>query len=137
MADVSTSGKTHLVANLVLQILMLVGHLMLGIGAAVSAVLFFYGDAGWGPFATDAADAGRRTGNLLAIIALALWSCVGLVWTPLNAFGLWNRRPWARSSTSAYWLLSALTICLLPLSVYGLLSLARTDVREALEPDSN
>jgi hypothetical protein len=136
MADPPSSARPHIVANFILQILMLVGHLLLGISAVVNAVLFFYGDAGWGPYAADAFDQGRRVGNLIAIIAVALWSAVGIVWTPLNAYGLWNRRPWARSSTSAYWLLSVVTVCLIPFSLYGLLSLGRADVREALEQDT-
>ena len=132
MSSTRSQAQIHITANFVLQIVMLLIHLLFAGSAIVNAVLFFYGDAGWGPYAEDAFNQGRRAGNLLAIVAIAAWSLVGMVWAPINAFGLWNRRPWARTSTSAYWFLSLLTVCGIPFALYGLLSLGRSDVREAL-----
>lgn len=131
----SSSAQTHIIANFVLQLVMLLVHLLFAGSAIVNAVLFFYGDSGWGPYAADAFDQGRRVGNLLAIVAVGVWALVGMVWTPLNAFGLWNRRAWARNSTSAYWFLSLLTVCGIPFSIYGLLSLGKPEVREAFDFD--
>ena len=127
------SIQIHITANVILQIVMAVMHLLLAIGSAIAAVLFIYGDDGWGPFAGDAIDQSKRAGNLITIIAIAAWSSVGLVWTPINAFGLANRRQWARAGASSYWFLSLVTIVLIPFSVYGLWSLGRADVREALD----
>lgn len=135
MSPSSSKARAHVLANFVLQLLLLGMHLLFGVSVVVNAVLFFYGDAGWGPYAADAYDQGRRVGNLIALIAVGCWSLVGVIWTPMNAYGLWNRRPWARNSTSAYWFLSLLTICGLPFSIYGLISLGRADVREELEGD--
>jgi len=132
MSPQRSSADTHILANFVLQLVMLAVHLLFAASALVNAVLFFYGDAGWGPYADDAFDQGRRVGNLIAIVAVLCWGVAGMIWTPLNAFGLWNRRPWSRSSTSAYWFLSLLTICGIPFSIYGLISLGRADVREEL-----
>ena len=125
MSSPRSSAQLHILANFILQIVMLVVHLLFAASAVVNAVLFFYGDAGWGPYAEDAFDPGRRVGNLIAIVAIGAWSLVGMAWTTLNAFGLWNKRLWARSSTSAYWFLSVLTICGIPPAIYGLISLAR------------
>jgi len=133
MANSPRSTQLHITANVVLQIVMAVAHLLLGVGSIIAAVLFFYGDAGWGPFASEAVDESKRAGNLITIVAIAAWSTVGLVWTPINAYGLRTRRPWARGSSSAYWFLSLATIALVPFSIYGLLSLGRSDVREALD----
>lgn len=131
----SKSARTHLTILLVLQVILLVVHLLIGIATVVNASLFFYGDAGWGPYADDAFDQGRRVGNIIALLASGSWAAVGLVWTPLNAYGLWKRRAWARSSTSAYWMLSLLTLCWAPFAIYGLIALGRHDVREALAND--
>ncbi|MCL2823629.1 MAG: hypothetical protein FWD57_06530 [Polyangiaceae bacterium] len=128
-------AQFHIRVNVALQIALAVLHLLLAIGAALAAVLFYFGDAGWGPLAADAVDGDKRVGNLITIVAVATWSVVGLVWTPLNAYGLGSRRPWAQASTSAYWFLSCATGVLLPFSIYGLLSLGRADVREALDSD--
>lgn len=132
MPPAPSQARPHIIANIVLQIVMLVVHLLFAGSAVVNAVLFFYGDAGWGPYAEDAFDQGRRVGNLLAIVAIGVWALVGMAWTPVNTFGLWTRRPWARTSTSAYWFLSLLTVCGIPFAAYGLWSLGRPDVREAL-----
>jgi hypothetical protein len=59
---------------------------------------------------------------------IGTWAVLGLVWTPLNAYGLWKRRPWARLSTLIYWGGSILTCCSLPLGIYGLVSMLRKDV---------
>jgi len=128
----SKSARTHLTVLLVLQVVLLAVHLLVGIGTAINAALFFYGDAGWGPYAQEAFDQGRRMGNIIALLAGASWSLVGLAWTPANAYGLWKRRPWARASTSAYCMLSLLTLVWAPIGVYGLIALSRPDVREAL-----
>ncbi len=136
MSSPKASHQVHIVANFVLQLVMFVLHFFVVGFAIVNAVFFFYGDAGWGPYASDALNPSRRFGNILGIVAAGVWGYIGMVWTPINAFGLWYRRDWARASTSAYWFLSLLTLLGIPFSIYGLISLGRTDVREALSSDS-
>ena len=70
------------------------------------------------------------------VVALALygaaWVCLGLLWAPLNAFGLWRRKAWARVSTLSYAGFTGATVLGLPYSAYAIYSLTRPKVVELL-----
>lgn len=57
------------------------------------------------------------------------WAVAGLVWTPLNARGLWKRRDAARRSSIVYWVISMPFCCCFPVGIYAIWSLRRPRVR--------
>ena len=65
--------------------------------------------------------------------AIWAWLVVGLVWTPLNARGLWQRRAWARRSTLAYWATPLAWCCCIPLPVWSLVTLTRPAMKRILD----
>jgi hypothetical protein len=99
--------------NVGLQILMFGVHVVAATWVALGR---------WG------AEADGLSGKL-GIGLLGAWAIAGLVWTPLNARGLWKRRDWARRSSIAYWVIALPMCCCFPLSFYGIWSLRRPSVR--------
>lgn len=82
---------------------------------------------------SDAGAAGIAAGFVIVIYLVALlgWLFFGVVWGPLNAFGLHRRWPWARWSTMAYGALAALSCCALPYGVYAIWAMTRAGVKDA------
>ena len=120
----------HVRINVVLQGLLLLAHLLFAVGVAALVAEGTYGSIGAGPPSADPAEAaGEVVGHWIAIVMLPIWSVVGLVWAPLNAYGLWKLRPWARTSTMAYWIMSIFSCCCSPFGLYGLITLLRADVK--------
>ncbi|MFO0554022.1 MAG: serine/threonine-protein kinase [Polyangiaceae bacterium] len=66
---------------------------------------------------------------VVAILVLTAWLFLGLVWAPVNAWGLYTRRRFARTSTLVYACVSGLTCCGLLYAVYALWSLRRPGVK--------
>lgn len=71
---------------------------------------------------------GEKAGFYGTFACIGVWSGLGLLWTPFNAWGLFMKRPWARTSTMIYWAGSLVTLCCIPFGLYGLWSLWRPDV---------
>ena len=65
--------------------------------------------------------------------AVLAWALAGVVWTPLNARGLWRRRAWARRSTMAYWAMPMSWCCCIPLPAWALWTLTRPAMRDLLD----
>jgi hypothetical protein len=61
----------------------------------------------------------------IAVLYAGFWLCTGLVWTLVNAYGLFHHKRWARSLTLAYALLSLPSCFGTPYSAYALYSLLR------------
>jgi hypothetical protein len=103
------SAMKHVLVQVALQLLVLAGHL-----ALVGALGF-----------------GLRTDGGGAVLGAVwkAWVIAGVVWTPLNAWGLYRRRSWARTSTLAYWWMSIPLCCCIPLGVFGIRGLGRPAVR--------
>lgn len=68
---------------------------------------------------------------LIGWTVMIAWMAIGLVWTPVNAWGLLAGKPWARKSVIAYCALAIPTGCCMPFGAYGLYAMHRKDVREA------
>ncbi|MCA9628889.1 MAG: protein kinase [Myxococcales bacterium] len=58
----------------------------------------------------------------------ATWTLLGVLWAPLNAFGLWRRRAWARISTLLYATFTGFSVLGLPYASYSVYSLTRPEV---------
>ncbi len=109
----------HVIVNAGLQMAMLAGHVVAT--AFLGAVTF------------GAIELPGVVGVARAI--LTAFAFAGVVWTPLNAVGLYKRRPWARKSTIAYWIMGLPLCCCFPTGLYGLWSLTRPGVRNLFETD--
>ena len=119
----------HVVAN---------AALMGGLGAVfalaivstlISATLI---DPVFTPPGPSDAEQGQWWGRLIANLWVGVGSLVGLAWGATNCYGLIRRRHWARRSGIAFWAFSLLCCGCLPFSVYGLWSLTRKEVLDAL-----
>ena len=73
----------------------------------------------------------EKIGFFGTFAALGLWCSAGIVWAPLNAYGLFKKRAWARKSSLVYYAVSLFTCCCIPLGLYGLWSLSVKDIRPA------
>ncbi|MEJ7727650.1 MAG: hypothetical protein WKG00_00375 [Polyangiaceae bacterium] len=62
-----------------------------------------------------------------------VWLVAGLVWTALNARGLWLRRHWARRSTLAYWATPLAWCCCIPVPVWSIATLTRPAMRHLFD----
>ncbi len=71
------------------------------------------------------------TVGLWAVFIVAGFTFAGLLWTPVNAWGLHRRRRWARGSTMLYAVLLACTCAGIPFAGYILWSLTRPEVKAA------
>ncbi len=127
-ASVQSAGSKHITANAILMVLLSVGHL-LSVGSVLLNVAARALDLPM--FAAPRSDA-ELLGNLIAFAWMGVVAVVGTVWAPINAYGLFKRRPWALGATQAYWIFLGVLCCCLPGAGYGLWSLRRSDVREAL-----
>lgn len=63
------------------------------------------------------------------VLATLLWVPLGILWAPLNAWGLHNRSPWARFSTLVYSGFGLFTCIGTPYSIYALYSLTRPSIK--------
>lgn len=131
-----TAADKHIQANAIIQTVLIAVHLLCTLSSAINLGLTLSnaGDAGQplaGLYPTYPGEV-ERTTALVTYAWIGVWSVLGLFWTPLNAWGLWKRRPWARATTIAYSLASMLGCCCLPLGIYGLWSMGRRDVGERL-----
>jgi hypothetical protein len=134
-ARAAASPARHVRANAILQTVLIPVHVLFTMSAGINLALTL----------TDAGDAGplaglyptwhegtEKTAAMVTYAWIGLWSVLGVVWTPLNAWGLWKRRSWARATTIAYYVASLLGCCCLPVAAYGLFTMGRRDVGEEL-----
>lgn len=116
--EAARAAARHVLYNAGLQLLMLAGHV---------AAAAWVGAISLGVIQAEASLDGIA-GVLLRVFVIA-----GLLWTPVNAVGLYRRRPWARASTIAYWAAGIPICCCIPLGLYGVWSLTRPSVRSLLD----
>ncbi len=121
-------ARTHVTVNIALMFAMAFLHL----ATLGSVALNLLGMAVKLPWLPPAHDAAELTGQLIAFAVMGLSGAAGLVWAPVNAFGLIRDKPWARKSTVAYWAFAGVFCCCLPGAAYGLWSLTRDDVKARL-----
>ena len=127
----SRLGEQLLVANFVLLGLAMfvhlagVGSLLLNLVQEATNPHGIFASGGATPF-----ENGEKLGRAIGYGLAGLYSFAGLAWIPLNAYGLWRRRPWARTSTIVYWATATVTLCCTPMGVAGIVILLRRDVRE-------
>ena len=63
-----------------------------------------------------------------------LWIPLGIVWAPINAWGLHAKKRWAYVSTIVYALFGLVSCIGSPYSAYALISLRRPEVRRLFDP---
>lgn len=122
--------------NAILQLVLVFVHVLFTLSAAINLALTLSGAGETGgplvgvyPTHTNPLE---RTTALVTFAWIGGWSALGVFWTPINAWGLWKRRPWARATTIAYYVGSLLACCCLPLGAYGIWSLGKKDVGDFL-----
>lgn len=129
----AAGAEIHLKANAVLLMVMWVLHALWML--IVSSVIVDRG----GLFRSGASGGEQDFGLgglflLLLAILFFSWVPLGVLWTPLNAWALRKRRPWARISTLLYACWSLPTLFGTPYALYGIWSLTRPRVRRLLAP---
>src|SRR5512134_3898027 len=92
-------GERHVEVNAILQLVLVFVHILFTLSAAINLALTLSGAgepgqilAGVCPTHHD--DIGRTTA-LITYGWIGFWSALGVIWTPINAWALWKRRPWA------------------------------------------
>jgi hypothetical protein len=129
----SQRAQEHVERIAVLCWVMLGMHLLATVGIAVNLLLYLGGDR-----ALQGQSSAFREGQAMGqVVGIALGLTVhvgGALWAPINAYALAARRPWAYTSTLAYWVMVLFTCCCFPVGVFGLWSLTRPGVREIFDP---
>lgn len=119
------AGDKHLTANAWLMVAMA----CLSVLSALSVVVNFYLEASGS--GVSPGNTGETVGALTTLVCLGSWSVLGIGWAPINAWGLFTQKSWARKSTLLYWAGATLTCGCIPVAAYGLWSLTRADVVRA------
>jgi hypothetical protein len=126
-------AEGHIRTTFVLQLVMTGFHGLLVISVLMNVILDLAGMHPNRTYGSSSYDAGRQVGHYLGLGLSAGWAAVGLLWTPLNAWGLHRRAPWARTSTLVYWSVSIATCCCLPFGAIGIYLLTRPGVKERFQ----
>ena len=132
-AEADSAARGHIIANMVLLVLSSVAGLLLLASTFFNVIMMAAGKHPASPSPSTAFEQGRLVGNAIGFGLTGLGSLACLLWGPINAWGLWTRRPWARTSTIVFWALSIPTLCCLPFGLYGLISLTRPSVARLFE----
>jgi len=131
-----SKAEKHVKINAVVQVVMTAVHGLTLLSVFINLILSLIasqpgnplGDAYPVPPGTP-----EKIGFFGAFVVIGLWCSAGIVWAPLNAYGLFKKRPWARKSAMAYYAVSLFTCCCIPLGLYGLWSLGKSDTRSLFE----
>jgi len=111
----------HVLVNAGLMLVMMLAHV-------VASSWLLLTSLGMTTVLTDRLPTGGVAGWFWSV-----WAVAGLVWTPMNARGLWKREPWARTSTLYYWIASIPLCCCIPTGLYGIWSMRRPTTRALFE----
>lgn len=76
-------------------------------------------------------DSSPLIGFILVIYMMVVlgWLVFGIVWAPMNAWGLWHHKRWARGSSLVYATLAIPSLIAAPYGIYALWSLSRPEVK--------
>jgi hypothetical protein len=121
-----SAGERHLFASQLMMFCFIAVSLLSVASVAINVALMRHG------FMSPASQE-EAYGSYGTFACIGAWALIGLVWTPLNAWGLFRRKKWARISSVLYWAGSFLTLCCIPFGIYGIYSLMRADVKELFE----
>jgi hypothetical protein len=130
-ADSKANGVIQ--ASVVLQLVMTGLHALLVFSVLANVLLDVAGAHPRGAHGSSPYEQGRVFGRYLAMGLAALWAAVGLAWTPINAWGLQHRAPWARTSTLVYWSISMITFCCSPFGAFGIYLMTRPGVKDQFQ----
>jgi hypothetical protein len=122
----------HVTINAVMMAVFAFVHLC-SIGSVAINLVAFYGGpdifhTGAGRHANDV----ERTAAFATYMVALLWAVAGLGWAPINAYGLFAKKRWARTSSLVYWAVQIASCCCLPFGAYGLYAMLRRDVKTLL-----
>lgn len=109
-------------------------HVLCTLSVLINLVLGSLDDLGplEGIYPAPPANDAEALGHWGTFACIGGWSVLGLLWTPINAWGLFTRRRWARTSSLIYFAGSFVTCCCVPLGAYGLWALTRPEVKADL-----
>lgn len=133
------SSERHVRANAWIQSFFILLHVLTFASVVINILLITVSaqaDTSLGGLYDVPRTTGGQVGFYGTFACIGIWSGLGLVWTPFNAWGLFMKRPWARTSTMIYWAGSLVTLCCIPFGLYGLWSLWRPDVAALFRPGS-
>lgn len=126
----SADDAFHVRAHATLQLVLAPVHLVLGVLLVVTPRPSASSGGGADvPTPTGALDVLWGAVVVAGLLTLVGWLFLGVVWAPLNAWGLARRRPFARASTLIYGVVSLLTCVGIPYGVYAIWSMTRPGVR--------
>ena len=72
----------------------------------------------------------------LAVLFFSGWGPIGVIWTPINAYGLLRKRRWAVTSTLIYSAFASLTCLATPPAIVALVTLWDLRKKTATSPES-
>lgn len=124
------AGANHVTVNAVLMCVLAPLHLA-GLASALMNITRFFHDHP--SYAGSPFERGELVGQMIAYVGALLWSVSGLVWAPLDAYGLFTRAPWSRTSSMIHWVVQLLSCCCFPFGAYGPWSMCRGDVRSIFQ----
>ena len=138
VAAPTPEGEKHLKANAWIQSFLIPLHVLTLASVVINLFLMTASAQADSPFSGAyhvPSDPGGQIGFFGTFACIGVWAALGLLWTPFNAWGLFMKRPWARTSTMVYWAGSLVTLCCIPIGLYGLWSLWRPDVAACFRGD--
>ena len=95
------NATTHITVNAVLMVVAAGFHLL----SCLSVLINVLGLALRLPFfPTPPASDAELAGQLIAYAWMGLVAVMGVIWAPINAYGLIRRRSWVRRSSLGYWI---------------------------------
>ena len=115
-------ANVHYAINALLQLLMVPFH----VGVTTLFVWAFVSSDKPGP-STPTHPGTEILGTIivgwLMLLFFSGWAPAGIIWAPLNAYGLFRKRRWAVTSSLVYSAIAALTCFGTPAAIYGLATL--------------
>ncbi|MFH1436248.1 MAG: hypothetical protein ABIJ56_11075 [Pseudomonadota bacterium] len=127
--------EKHLRINAILMVIMSAAHGLMLLSVFINLILSYIANQPGRPLGDVypvPPGTPERIGFFGTFAALGLWCSAGIVWAPLNAYGLFKKRAWARTSSLVYYAVSLFTCCCIPLGLYGLWSLSGKDIRPGM-----
>src|SRR5687768_6917455 len=124
-----SAAAKHVSANATLMLVLTFLHFC-GLGSAIMNIARFLSEHP--SYVGTPFERGELVGQMIAYLGALLWAVSGLVWAPLNAWGLFTKKRWARTSSLLYWGVQCISCCCFPFGAYGLWSMLRADVRDLL-----
>jgi hypothetical protein len=123
---ITSPADRHVSVNAILMLVMAFIHLC-GLGSALLNIERFLHEHP--SYVGSPFERGELVGQMSVYVVALVWALSGMIWAPLNAWALFTRQRWARTSSLVYWSVQCLSCCCFPFGAYGVWSLMREDVK--------